>query len=62
MTGTGDQPELDFGGNRNRDGQGFAVFGRIVKGMGVVKKIQQSAASGQKLKPPIKIQRAIRLN
>src|SRR5438874_9792175 len=30
----GDQPELDFGGRRNPDGQGFAAFGRVVKGMG----------------------------
>ena len=36
----GDQPELDFGGRRNPDGQGFAAFGRVVKGMDVVRKIQ----------------------
>ena len=51
----GDQPELDFGGKRNADGQGFAAFGKVVRGMDVVKKIQQSAAEGQTLKPPIKI-------
>src|SRR3984893_17604800 len=51
----GDQPELDFGGKRNPDGQGFAAFGRVVKGMEVVKKIQASKAEGQDLKPPIKI-------
>ena len=51
----GDQPELDFGGKRNPDGQGFAAFGRVVKGMEVVKKIQKSAADGQELKPPVKI-------
>ena len=28
----GDQPELDFGGKRNPDGQGFAAFGRVVRG------------------------------
>src|SRR5215471_2491465 len=33
-----DQPELDFGGKRNPDGQGFAAFGHVVKGMEVVKK------------------------
>ena len=38
----GDQPELDFGGKRNPDGQGFAAFGRVVRGMDVVKKIQMS--------------------
>ena len=51
----GDQPELDFGGKRNPDGQGFAAFGKVVKGMDIVKKIQQSAAEGQSLKPAIKI-------
>ncbi len=29
-----DQPELDFGGRRNPDGQGFAAFGRVVAGHG----------------------------
>ena len=29
----GDQPELDFGGKRNPDGQGFAAFGRVVSGI-----------------------------
>ncbi len=43
----GDQPELDHGGKRNPDGQGFAAFGRVTKGMDVVKKIQASAAKGQ---------------
>ena len=36
-----DQPELDYGGKRNPDGQGFAAFGKVLKGMDVVKKIQQ---------------------
>jgi peptidyl-prolyl cis-trans isomerase A (cyclophilin A) len=35
------QPELDFGGKRNPDGQGFAAFGKVVKGMKVVRKIQK---------------------
>jgi peptidyl-prolyl cis-trans isomerase A (cyclophilin A) len=38
----GDQPEMDFGGKRNPDGQGFAVFGRVVSGMDVVWAIQAS--------------------
>jgi peptidyl-prolyl cis-trans isomerase A (cyclophilin A) len=51
----GDQPELDFGGKRNPDSQGFAAFGKVVKGMDVVKKIQSSAAEGQNLTPAVKI-------
>jgi peptidyl-prolyl cis-trans isomerase A (cyclophilin A) len=51
----GDQPELDFGGKRNPDGQGFAAFGRVVRGMDVVKKIQAAPAKGQALTPPVKI-------
>jgi peptidyl-prolyl cis-trans isomerase A (cyclophilin A) len=56
----GDQPELDFGGKRNPDGQGFAAFGRVVKGMDVVRKSQSAPAEGQDLKPPIKILKVTR--
>jgi arylsulfatase A-like enzyme/cyclophilin family peptidyl-prolyl cis-trans isomerase len=58
----GDQPELDFGGKRNPDGQGFAAFGKVVKGMDVVRRIQSAPTDGQKLTPPIRIQRVERLN
>lgn len=57
----GDQPELDFGGKRNPDGQGFAAFGKVVKGMDIVKKIQGSAAKEQKLDPAIAIKKITRL-
>lgn len=62
----GNQPELDFGGKRNADGQGFAAFGRVVAGMDVVRKIQASktgtsGANGtETLDPPIKVLRAYR--
>jgi peptidyl-prolyl cis-trans isomerase A (cyclophilin A) len=62
----GDQPEMDFGGKRNPDGQGFAVFGREVASLDVVKKIHQAhtGASGpyetETLEPPIKILKAYR--
>jgi peptidyl-prolyl cis-trans isomerase A (cyclophilin A) len=51
----GDQPELDFGGRRNPDGQGFAAFGRVVSGMDVVRKIQRSPVRLQRLTPPVTI-------
>jgi peptidyl-prolyl cis-trans isomerase A (cyclophilin A) len=44
-----DQPSLDFGGNRNLDGQGFAVFGRVTDGMDAVRDIQMGAVEGQQL-------------
>jgi peptidyl-prolyl cis-trans isomerase A (cyclophilin A) len=51
----GDQHELDFGGKRNPDGQGFAAFGRVVAGMDVVYKIQAAPVNAQRLTPPIRI-------
>jgi len=51
----GDQPSLDFGGMRNPDGQGFASFGRVIKGMDVVRTIQSLPAKNQYLEPKIKI-------
>ena len=51
----GDQPELDYGGRRNPDGQGFAAFGKVIKGMNVVKKIHVQPADGQYLNPVIPI-------
>lgn len=58
----GDHPELDFGGKRNPDGQGFAAFGRVVKGMDVVRKIHARETDSQKLRKPVPIQRIIRQN
>lgn len=57
----GDQPELDFGGKRNPDGQGFAAFGKVTKGMDVIKKIHTANSKEQLLEPTIKIQRVVRL-
>lgn len=50
-----DQPSLDFGGMRNPDGQGFAAFGRVTKGMDVVRTIQSQPAKGQRLEPAVTI-------
>lgn len=58
----GDQPELDFGGKRNADGQGFAAFGRVVDGLEVVRRIQASPVDErEQLTPPIKILSASRV-
>lgn len=51
----GDQPSLDFGGQRNPDGQGFAAFGRVIRGMDVVRRIQSGPSDGQTLTPPVRI-------
>ena len=52
----GNQPELDFGGKRNPDGQGFAAFGQVINGMDVVRKIQQQRNENQTLVEKIKIE------
>jgi len=52
----GDQPELDYGGQRNRDGEGFAAFGMVTEGMDVVREIHRQPYEEQRLTPPIKIE------
>jgi peptidyl-prolyl cis-trans isomerase A (cyclophilin A) len=42
----GAQPALDFGGKRNPDGQGFAAFGQVTKGMDIVRRVWSMDASG----------------
>ncbi len=58
----GDQPSLDFGGDRNADGQGFGAFGRVVRGMEVVRQIHQSPTlERENLAPPIAISQMRRI-
>ncbi len=49
------QPALDYGGARNPDGQGFAVFGKVTMGIPVVKKIQAQKDTSQYLVTPVRI-------
>jgi peptidyl-prolyl cis-trans isomerase A (cyclophilin A) len=55
-----DQPQLNYSGKRNPDGQGFAAFGRVTKGMDIVRKIQMQPAKDQTLTPPVTIVSIIR--
>ena len=57
----GDQPDLDFEGRRNPDGQGFAAFGQVIDGMEVVRRIQQQPEMDQALIEPVKITSMTRL-
>ncbi len=47
------QPSLDFAGKRNPDGFGFAAFGKVTRGMDVVRKIQSGENKNQRLLKPV---------
>lgn len=49
------QPELDYGGHRNPDLQGFAAFGKVIEGMNVVRTIQYIPDVNQLLIQPVVI-------
>ncbi len=51
----GDQPGFDFGGENNPDRQGYAAFGKVVKGMSVVNTIYNRPENGQSFTPPVLI-------
>lgn len=66
---TAESPALDFGGARNPDGQGFAVFGRVASGMAVVDAIHDAPlasgsadpyTAGQRLAEPVRILSVVR--
>lgn len=57
----GNQPELDFGGKRNPDGQGFAAFGKVTKGMDMVLAIQKMKDTSQYLIEPVLIKNIKRI-
>ena len=59
----GDQPELDFGGRRNPDGQGFAAFGHVTSGMDLIRAMGKmktqgppgSSSGGELIASPVRI-------
>ena len=55
---TQDTPSLDFGGGRNPDGQGFGVFGHLVEGLDVARRIQAMPATDEQLVEPVRIRAA----
>jgi len=57
----GDQPELDYNGIRNPDKQGFAAFGKVIRGMDIVRKIQLLNDKEQYLENPILIRKMERI-
>jgi peptidyl-prolyl cis-trans isomerase A (cyclophilin A) len=54
----GNDAFLDAGGPT---GPGYAAFGKVIRGMDVVRKIQAANATGEMLSPPIRIVKAARL-
>jgi peptidyl-prolyl cis-trans isomerase A (cyclophilin A) len=57
-----DQPELDYQGKRNPDGQGFGAFGKVIRGMDVVLKIQAQENTEQQLLKPVIIKMIKKIN
>ncbi|MEP6927697.1 MAG: peptidylprolyl isomerase [Ginsengibacter sp.] len=57
----GDQPAYDYGGAANPDGQGFAAFGKVIKGMDVVKQIHHQPDNETNFTPPLAIINIVRM-
>jgi peptidyl-prolyl cis-trans isomerase A (cyclophilin A) len=57
----GDQPGFNYGGANNPDGQGYAAFGKVVKGMSVVKSIYDAPEVDGEFQPLIYINKIKKL-
>jgi peptidyl-prolyl cis-trans isomerase A (cyclophilin A) len=51
----GDQPGFDFGGENNPDKQGYAAFGKVIKGMDLIRRIYNMPEEDQRFDPPVPI-------
>ena len=51
----GDQPAYDYGGVANADKQGYAAFGKVIKGMDVVIKIHNQPDYEESFEKPVEI-------
>ena len=56
----GDQPGFNYGGDNNPDGQGYAAFGKVVKGLDIVRIIYARPENSQSFDPPVMIYNIIR--
>ncbi|AEW02097.1 peptidylprolyl isomerase [Niastella koreensis] len=56
-----DQPGFDYGGENNPDKQGYAAFGKVIKGMDIVTKIYNQNEDNQSFDPPVPIYNIIQL-
>lgn len=57
----GDQPGFDYEGENNPDKQGYSAFGKVVKGMQLVKIIYNRPEDDQAFTPPVIIFDIVRL-
>ncbi len=57
----GDQTQFDYGNGGVADGQGFAAFGKVFKGMDIVRKIQDRPANGESFTEKISIDKIRKL-
>ena len=57
----GAQPLYDFGNSANPDRQGYAAFGKVVKGLDVLKKVHQQPENGEAFYPSVRIFNIVRL-
>lgn len=58
----GNQPAYDYGGDASSDGHGYAVFGKVIKGMDVVREIHGAPSYGDQFQPPIPIKNIIKIS
>ena len=55
---TQEEPSLDYGGARHPDGEGFAAFGTVIEGHGVIAQAHALAEAGGFLSQPVAIRSA----
>lgn len=54
-----DEPELDFGGRRQPDGQGFAAFGEVIEGFDALERVFTRAEPSEMLTKEIPVRNVV---